>query len=374
MERVLLIGAHGKGNVGDELLTWTAVKLLTSFNPQVTGEILTYNQRVSNDFYVYQNFKTSLWYTYFPSFKYPQSFVKFKMLRNLKNYDLAIFPGGGFLYDYSLPTLLSWLRRFAAIKGLRVPIVILGAGIGPLRTSLSRLLAKRILNYCRMVVVRDTNSYDLVKSIGLNENKLRLGADLSIMLNKFDDYRRKKESAIKRCVVIPRLWPYHHDDKQEDLVIKSFLWLIKMVYQHFHFENITFLPMHRYDDMSLCQKIASNINLSCGMYKIRCYQDVKQPIKDADLVISMRFHGALLSLIAEKPTLTIGYDEKVSSLMSDFQRTQQCLSWEDFAANNETALKKCLDAVGSDDLRNIPSLVEERQKRLINALEGIFDP
>lgn len=372
IDKVLLLGAHGKGNVGDELLMWTTVKLLKIMNPGITGEILTYSTRVSNDFFVHDNFDSSLYYTYFPSIKYLSSFYKFKSPRSLKRFRLAIFTGGGLLYDYSISALLSWLRRFAIIDKLGIPIVLLGVGIGPLRTSLSRYLAKKILGHCKLVVVRDRSSYDLVRSIGINEKELRLGADLSLLLNKFDDYRGKKDPSIKRCVLIPRIWPYHHDEEQEDLVIRSFLWLIRVAYQHFRFENITFLPMHRFDDMSLCQRIASKIYLNCGMYKIRCYQDVKQPIKEADLVISMRFHGALLSFIAQKPLLAIAYDEKISSLMADFQRTPQCLSWNDFASNNETSLKKCLEAVETDDLSNIPSIIEELQNKLLGIVNEIL--
>lgn len=108
------------------------------------------------------------------------------------------------------------------------------------------------------------------------------------------------------------------------------------------------------------------------MYKIRCYQDVKQPIKETDLVVSMRFHGALLSFIGQKPLLAIAYDEKISSLMTDFQRTPQCLSWNDFASNNETSLNECLEAVEADDLSNIPSIIEELQNKLLGIVNEIL--
>jgi polysaccharide pyruvyl transferase WcaK-like protein len=161
INKALLMGASGKGNYGDELLAWTTVNLLKSINPDIEGIVLSYNPIISSDFFIHENFDFSSYYNYFPSFKYPKSFLHFRSIKKFKEYDVAIFPGGGFLYDYSLSALLSWYRRFLALNKIKVPIVLLGVGIGPLRTSLSRLIGGKILDLCKLIIVRDKISYDL---------------------------------------------------------------------------------------------------------------------------------------------------------------------------------------------------------------------
>lgn len=370
-KKVLVLGASGKGNTGDELLAWAFVQLVSSINPGISGTILTFNRSISKDFFSYNHFNFSNYYLHFPSMKYPQSYLFFKSIRKYKDYSAAVFPGGGFIYDYSIKTLLSWYRKFLAIKRIRLPIILVGVGVGPLRTGISRLLAKKIISLSDFVIVRDKKAFDLAVQLSIDEDKLRLGADLNVLCNKFIDFSLKKKQKSRQCLVIPRYWPYKHTEENNRLLIRTLAKFIQLAAHYFKFDSVNFLPMHRYDDLALCQKVCSAVNISGGCYKIRSIDDIMSPIYSANMVIAMRYHGALLSLLASKRTLAISYDDKVANLMEDFDRRNNSINWQDFIDFDKKAIMQSFDYLQNDNLENIPHILNKIQMRLINAVNGI---
>ncbi len=369
--RVLVLGASGKGNFGDEFLAWILVKLLHSINQNINGTILTFNKAVSEDFFIHDSFSYSNYYLYFPSLKYIRSFFLFKTIREFKDYSVAVFPGGGFIYDYSFSTLLSWYRKFLALRRIRLPILLIGVGIGPLRTSFSKVIARRILNLCDFCIVRDKKSFELAQVLKIEQNKLKLGADLSIVLNKFIDFSFTKKPKSKKCLVVPRFWPYRHTENNDKLLMKAMIKLIAYATYYFKFDNIIFLPMHRFDDIPLCQKLSSAIHVSSAFLKIRALKDIISPLSEAGFTISMRYHGALLSLIAGKPVLSISYDDKVENLMNDFNRADHNINWQIFLNSDQDVIFKHFDNIRNDNLKDIPKLVKELQDRLVYSINEL---
>lgn len=372
-KKVLVLGASGKGNTGDELLAWTSVQLLTSINPEMSGTILTFNRSISEEFFSYNHFNFSNYYLHFPSIRYPMGYLFFKSIRKYKNYSMAVFPGGGFIYDYSIKILLSWYRKFLAIKRIQLPIILLGVGIGPLRTGISRLLAKKIIKLSDFIIVRDKKSFDLAMQLNIDESKLRLGADLNVLCNKFIDFSVKKKQKSRQCLIIPRYWPYKHTEENDKVLIKALSKIVQLAAYYFRFDSVNFLPMHRYDDLSLCQKVCSAINISGGIYKIRSINDIMSPIFSVYMVIAMRYHGALLSLLAGKHTLAISYDDKVANLMEDFDRSNNSIHWQDFINFNKDAIMQSFDYLQKDNLKSIPQIFKQIQMRMINAINEISD-
>ncbi|OGF64036.1 MAG: hypothetical protein A2Y62_15290 [Candidatus Fischerbacteria bacterium RBG_13_37_8] len=372
INKALLMGASGKGNYGDELLAWTTVNLLKSVNPDIEGIVLSYNPIISGDFFLHEHFEYASYYHYFPSLKYPRSFLFFRSIKKFKEYDVAIFPGGGFLYDYSLSALLSWYRRFLALNKIKVPIVLLGVGIGPLRTSMSRFLAGKILNLCKLVIVRDKMSYDVSKAVSPHSPGIQLGADLNIFFSRFAEFAVEKKSKSKRCVVMPRVWPYQYTRKYVDSTVQSFAKLISIARDYFSLDSVEFVPMHRFDDAALCQKISSKIFVNNAVYKIRNFKDLLSPLSMTNMVIAMRYHGLLLSLLAHKPMVAIAYDEKITSLMNEFNRKENTISWDDFNNLNEEAIIKCFETVRKDKLKDVPDLIAEKQNRMMAHVKELF--
>jgi len=374
LNSILILGAYGKGNIGDELLRWVTVKIFETYFPNITGEIFTYNQKVSYDFFNHDNFSFLNYYDYFPSFKYPASFLKFSARNYSKRHQLIVFGGGGFIYDYSAINILSWLRRIYALKRLWKPILLLGIGIGPIRTGFSRLAAKLIINLSDIVIVRDYDSFDLAKSLSKDKNKIKLGADLAILLNKFDNYSSEASAEkIRNCLVIPRQWPYHYSKKHEGLLIDAFSELITFAIKNFNIESVNFLPLHRFDDMPLCQRIAQELNIKGGVYKVRKYEDIKSIITNTDLIISMRYHGVMLSLIANKPVIAIAYDRKINSLMKEFFEKDSAINWNDFINIRKSEFTRSFDILSTNQMIAVPDKIKEMQNRLLSSINAAIN-
>jgi polysaccharide pyruvyl transferase WcaK-like protein len=96
------------------------------------------------------------------------------------------------------------------------------------------------------------------------------------------------------------------------------------------------------------------------------------PLSMATMVAGMRYHGLLLSLLARKATVAIAYDDKITSLMDEFNRKENAISWDEFINLNEEAIMKCFENVQKDKLKDIPELVEEKQMRMMVHFKELF--
>ena len=58
---------------------------------------------------------------------------------------------------------------------------------------------------------------------------------------------------------------------------------------------------------------------------IRSVSDLLSQISATDIVVATRFHNAVLSLLSEKPTISISFHHKCASLMSTMDMSKYCL-------------------------------------------------
>lgn len=108
--------------------------------------------------------------------------------------DLVVVGGGGIMSDTSgAKPGASYLQIVADADksgALRrsTPVVVTSVGAGPWLRERSRRLALRVSERAKVVGVREQESYDHLRGLGVAEEKLTLGADVALLTPEYLDF------------------------------------------------------------------------------------------------------------------------------------------------------------------------------------------
>lgn len=344
--KVLIIGYYGAGNLGDEVLLDATINLLskTYDSPEITvltGDIedTTKNREVDG---LYRN-------------DYLQ------IIRNIKNSDIIIGGGGSMLQNVtSNKSLVYYLGILRLAKLLGKKVALLGNGIGPLNTSFYQRLTKSVLKRLDAIVLRDKDSYNLLKDFGLTN--IHLGNDLVYTLNGM-----KISTRLDRKILINlRQWSYN----------RSFIETIERLIEELieaDFE-VTLVSFQSGNDDLILKDLYNKINShKLNYFESEKYDKIIREISSAELFIGMRLHGLIFSSICNTPFIGLSYDPKVSSLCSNLgQEYFEDLNNLTFNAIINTFGKVYEDRAGfkeilsrqTDEIKKLNLVHEEVLKRL----------
>src|SRR5205807_7129447 len=103
--------------------------------------------------------------------------------RSRKESDRLISGGGSLLQDTtSLRSLIYYLWVVRLAHSCGAPIMFYAQGIGPLRRKVSRALTRLVANRVQQITVRDAESADLLRRIGVNRPPIEVTADPAFAL------------------------------------------------------------------------------------------------------------------------------------------------------------------------------------------------
>lgn len=190
MKKILVYGAYGFDNLGDDLMLECVKRKVIS-----KGYIPVFFKRYAQKFYFEQNYDN--WYN-FPAF----SKFKNKLLTviniiiwfffsKVNEFDSIIFMGGGYTNEtFGLRNLLQ--IYLLCLKFKRKKIYFTGQTVGPYNSWLGKFLTKKIYKMGRKVGLRETYSADLLDELGVQYNMI--GDDAFLL--------QKKVSHVKKDIVI----------------------------------------------------------------------------------------------------------------------------------------------------------------------------
>lgn len=164
MRQVVAFGYYGSGNLGDDTMLASLASALAphevevvaaSGNPEAT-------QRDLGLFAVQRRDLRAVRHALIAS-------------------DALVFGGGSIFQDTtSLRSCLFYWAASRLAKRTGKPLVFLGQGVGPLRRPLARRIARSAFLAASVIAVRDAESGDLLRSIGVNR-PIHLTADLALL-------------------------------------------------------------------------------------------------------------------------------------------------------------------------------------------------
>ena len=232
--------------------------------------------------------------------------------------DLFISGGGSLLQDAtSFKSLVYYLLVIGLAKRRSRKVMVLGQGIGPLRRGISRGLTARTLSHLDLITVRDAQSAELLRELGI-QGRIEVTADPTFMLDPCpaeESGRLLREAGLGEdediIAISLRKWP--ETPELESAVVKALSALAEKVPAKF-----LLVTMQTPDDEELSRQVARSIGKPDRFVVQPALWSANQllgVLSRCGLVVGMRLHALIFAAAAGTPSLGIVYDPKVEQFV-----------------------------------------------------------
>ncbi|GEM_PF-4488679 len=339
--KIGLVGNYGHGNVGDETLALIFSRRLIQKGYYVKLFLQT-------DKYISEEMKNC------PNLTIIKVVGRKGILINISkilDINFLMFGGGGIINDYYRATP-NWVYLWYIIsKVLKIPLIFLSIGIGPIKTVNVRNQYLKILQSAFFISLRDQSSGECLTSLD-PKITYKLSTDGVFLQNKWF-YENKN---LKNNVIISfRKWNF--SDFSENMLVDLVKFILddnKKIFKHrkislviFEEEDIEPLLFIKENIMNKFQVQLVHLNGSSGMHIFN----------DSYLTIGMRFHSLVFSALNYCPFVGLSYDKKVESITGEFVGKEAIV---EFCSNPYIYIEKAVNYC----LGNYDSIVE-RMKILV---------
>jgi polysaccharide pyruvyl transferase CsaB len=303
-EEILICGAYGKGNAGDDAILLAILSELRTLNPDFSFHVLSRNPKETR-----LNYRVNALYT----FHFP------KIVRRMRHAALYINGGGSLMQDItSWRSLWFYLWTLRAAKRRGCCVLMYGCGIGPIHSPKNRLLAARTIEkYVDAITLRDPHSLQELKDMRVSAPEISLSSDPTVTLRAaapeiidsvFQNQNLDPNGNYIAFIVRPWIG---FDDK-----VSEFAAAAAYAYQTYGLIPI-FFPIEPRLDISAAKKITALLTIPHHLFSD--HYSAEQTIgflSRMQTVVSMRLHGLIFSAGQGVPLIGVVYDPKVSSFLS----------------------------------------------------------
>lgn len=337
--KILIIGMYGGEHVGDAAILGGVILRLQKKYDVTAFDILS----IRKD-------RTVCWVE---NIDIPVSIniIDFKDKIQTCDYDQVVIAGGPIM---NIPTILiNHIKIINKFKRNKKPVLIEGVGYGPLKTTLSKFLAKNIIQKSDEISLRTNEDYkkvfefkpDCIETYDPAFDYLKY--HLKIVKNSKDKFLNSILNEEKDICVInlrPLDKTYNSGIKVsevEDIMLDSIVNFLDAYSKNIKF---VFMPMNSdqfgYCDLEVAYKLENKIkdrqlNLEYVIWETETtINDCLLLLNKSILTISMRFHGCIFSLSTDTPTIGIDYSTiekgKVYNLFKDRNMESQVVNVNSF--------------------------------------------
>ncbi|OGI02341.1 MAG: polysaccharide pyruvyl transferase CsaB [Candidatus Melainabacteria bacterium GWF2_32_7] len=294
MKKILISGYYGFDNFGDDAILHVMVSEIKKHlnNPQIT--VISNNPAKIKRIYDVDSI---------------HRFNSKEIIQKMKDCDVFISGGGSLLQDVtSCKSFLYYLSLIFFAKYLGKKTIIFAQGIGPISTMIARFLTGLVLKKVDLITVRDKESQNYLKKLGVNSI---LATDPAWSLEISTEEHLLKVDKINIGIQL-REW--------KSLTNKNINVIANILSEKFNDEKncINLISLQDSHDLEIMQKLKNillkkNLNSEVRIYSNLSIDQSINILGNLDYLIGMRFHACLISANFNVPTLALSYDPKVTS-------------------------------------------------------------
>ena len=297
--KVVLFGYYGYGNLGDEGILTALVRHLPQVLPGVELTVLSADpEETARRLGVAAVQRMSPW----------------AVLKALAQSDGLIAGGGSLLQDST-----SWLSPwyYLAVMSLALflnrPLLILGQGIGPVTSSLTRRAIAWVVNRAQLVVVRDEDSRRTLLDWGVRRRVL-VFPDLAWLFPSPDGKGWQQPTQGSRRVLAVNLRPWPGVDEVVPVVAQ----VCDQAVARWGAE-VVFIPMQG-EDLAIGRRLQDAMEEPITLRSVPArVEELVLELSQVKATLAMRLHMVVFSLLAGAPALGLAYDPKVEALAHRIQ-------------------------------------------------------
>ena len=302
---VLICGAYGHGNAGDEAILEAIVREMRSIDADMPVTVLSRTPKETAE----RNRVRALHTFDFPRF-----------LGVMRRTKLFLCGGGSLIQDVtSSRSLWYYLFTLRAAKLLGCRVLMYGCGIGPVTRAFDRRLTRRVLNKSvDVVTLREESSLEELREYGVTAPEVIPASDPALTLPAAEP--EAAEAALRalgvapgtRCVgVCVRRWPGFLDKTGAFAEALRHAW-------ETHGLTPVFVSINHRSDGEAAERVCEK--LPAGMPRFVLREPMPTPLTIAilsrmELVLSMRLHGLIFAAASGVPLAGVSYDPKVTAFL-----------------------------------------------------------
>ncbi len=351
---VLICGAYGRGNIGDESVLEAILQQLLSEDEDLPVCVMSKRPN-----------KTAL----VTNVRSIYTFSRRQMRKEMKKARLFISGGGSLIQDAtSTRSLLFYLYSIYKAHKIGCKVMMYGCGIGPIHREKNRKLTARIINRCvDLVALRDPESAEVLQELGVHKPLVRITADPAL-LQRVSESRQESYEAYRTkigiaehgtyCLFSLRPWGTTR------YLVNEFAAAAEYVYETYGMTPV-FFQLEPTKDREITQQVAGL--LRCPKVVLPSIEDngvACALMQDMKLVVSMRLHALIFASAQKTPVVGIAYDPKVKGYM-DYLGQRNYIGLEEV---NAAALCRCIDKAVSDSTVENEVLAHMREQANLNGM------
>ncbi len=306
---VVICGAYGKGNSGDNAILSAIVGQLRSIDPDVPITVLSRDPaetRLCADVDSVYTFNLR------------------KIGKRMKRAKLYISGGGTLMQDAtSTRSLIYYLCsiRQAAKKGCRV--MLYGCGIGPIGKAKNRKRAAKTLNrYAEVISVRDLYSQEFLKELGVSKPEIHLTADPALLIDppesdELNNYLRRCGIEREKKYLMLAVRPWEGFEAKTDALAEA----AQYARDAYGFTPVLYCMEPNRDDAA-AKAVAKKLTIPyLLLHAGSSGEEILTLVRRMSLVVSMRLHTLIFAAGQNVPMVGVVYDPKVSGFLDYLGKT-----------------------------------------------------
>ena len=348
-ESIMICGAYGRGNAGDDAILEAIVQEMRALDPERTICVMSRRPQETR-----LTYRTGAVYT----------FNIFSILRRFRHAALYINGGGTLMQDVtSTRSIWYYCYTLRAAKKRGCKVMMYGCGIGPInRAGNRKMAAKTIQGSVDRITLRDENSRQELARMGVTRPDIRVSADPTIILDAAP--YEVVSLAMEQSGIDPngryigfglRNW------KGLDAALPAIAAAADYAYEK-HGLTPVFVPIEFPSDLTPAERVGALLH--CPWYAVRTRQPIEVTIgilARMKTVVGIRLHSLMFSAGQGVPVVGMSYDIKVDSFLK-YIGSSTCLQLRDVKADELCSLiDKCLSGALDDEVRRNAKLLRQRE-------------
>ncbi len=306
MSKIVISGYYGFANAGDEAMLTAIIKALRSREATAELTVISGHPEATAARHKVNSI---------------HRFNPLAIITALQKSDLLISGGGSLLQDVtSRKSLLYYLSVLALGKWCGKKVMLFAQGIGPIRSCLLRRLTRFVCSSADLITVRDTDSLQELRRIGIPGEKVVLTADAVLTLPQAEITQGREllrqfgVPADKRLIAVSvRKW--QDGGNYLKVLAEAADGLIEKYDAH-----VVLLPLQYPVDIGVCRKVRQYISHgeACTVLDAAC--DTEQflsLIGNFSLLIGMRLHALIFASVMRIPFVGVSYDPKIDGFIKE---------------------------------------------------------
>jgi colanic acid/amylovoran biosynthesis protein len=301
-----------------------------------------------------------------------------RLLARIRDADLVVSAGGGYLHDVHGPVFLRHLYTIALAARTETPVFVCGQSIGPFRSSLLGWVAARVLSATDYVAVRDPRSAAFLDRAGVTGVPVEVTADSAFLLDPAPpDPPLPEADGGPLVAATVRRWVYPDADRPaaareryRDAVAACFDRLVVA-----HDATVVCLA-HAAADVTEARRVRARCAHPGGVH-VRPPdlgpRELKGATAAADLVVGTRMHSTVFATAAGTPTLCLSYLPKARTVMERLDLAEYAVDVDEVTPARLRGLVDRLladrEAVATRLARRVPGLVAAAGRHAVIAAQ-----